>query len=80
MDRELAELLTMAAARSFGELSAVLPILEEHLLADEYAHWQTVLERICDEIDHHVTTSIYDEHPELREQAESRLNKYGVLF
>ncbi len=80
MNQDLAELLTQAATKGFGELSTVLPVLEEHLPAEEFTHWQSIIEQICDDIDQNITSKIYDQHPELREKAELRLTKYGVLF
>ena len=58
----------------------MLPVFEERLPPDEYAHWQTVIEQCCDDIDTRMTSALYEQHPELRKKAEQRLAKYGVMF
>jgi hypothetical protein len=76
MDRELAQMIAMTAHRVRAELGHLMPLLREHGDGKADDDVRQAIATAVYEIGV-VADKVFEQHPELGSQAETRRNKYG---
>jgi hypothetical protein len=76
MDKELAKLLVNAAYRSQRELADIAPLIKEHCSTEEHGVLSLAIGSAIYEANL-ITERIFELLPELRDEFEARLNKFG---
>ena len=78
MDKDVAQMVANTAARVAMELGNLMPLLKEHAEAEDQATRLAIASAVC-EIGL-VEARIYDEFPDLKAAAETRLGLYGRSY
>lgn len=79
MDRELAELIAKSSFKSSAELGKLVPVLKEHLDADEYQEWAVLLATTIATINSDLLQKIFQQYPEIETQFDQHIEKFGYL-
>jgi hypothetical protein len=79
MDREIAQMILMTVARAGNELGNLMPLLKEHGEGAKDDAVRHVIASAVYEIGQ-IEEQVFKVYPDLREQSEERLNKYGRSY
>ncbi len=79
MDREIAQMIVMTAARATTEIGNLMPLLKEH---GEVEKDDAVRQAIASAVYEggQIMEQCFAQYPDLRDQSEVRLNKYGRSY
>jgi len=80
MEKELALHVIRTALRSAGSLEELLPLLKEHCDEKEYDEYRMAIATAIYNINNELTSRAFSAHPQLEEEVEIRINKYGRLL
>jgi hypothetical protein len=76
MDKELARIVATAAMRSSRELAELVPLLKQHVAADD-ARLSKGIARAIAEIGAEVLTPLFTRFPELESEFAENAERYG---
>lgn len=76
LDKELAKLIVNSAVRSGRELADIVPLIKEHCNAETYNVLSLAIGSAIYETGL-VMDRVFDLHPDLKEEFEGRLSKFG---
>jgi hypothetical protein len=77
MDIEMARQVIKVAFRTCSELQELLPLLKERCGADEYKDYALGIAAAIDAIGVSLTNKALAAHPELVEEIEAKVTRYG---
>jgi len=80
MDRDLARHVIVASFRSFRELTMLLPLLKEHCDAAEYEIFAKAIAAVGVEIQMEVRKKAFALYPDLEQEIQGKIDKYGALI
>jgi hypothetical protein len=78
MDREVAHFVAASASRAAQELSNLIPFLKEHGEGERDDAMRNAIALAIYEVGS-VRQAAFDQYPELKDEFETRLRKYGRL-
>jgi hypothetical protein len=77
---ELARHIARAALRSSHEIGDLLPFLKEHLAEDAYARYAEGIATAVASIQLEVMDRIFSDVPQLKQEFENQVNRYGRVL
>jgi hypothetical protein len=80
MDREVALMVALTAARVRVEFGDLIPVLKEHADAETHRTFVIALARVMTEINSELIDRVFDMFPDIKSEFESRHNKYGRTY
>jgi hypothetical protein len=80
MQKDLARHLIRTAFRAGRELEELLPLLKQHLSAEEYARYASKIAVAMDAINIALLSPTLHSHPELRSEIEASLKEYDKFL
>jgi|HubBroStandDraft_5_1064220.scaffolds.fasta_scaffold1381466_2 hypothetical protein len=80
MERELAKHLVVTAFRSASMLQELLVLLQGHCDASEYEEYAKSIASISAEISLELLNPIFQKHPDIKQEAEQKIAKYGKFI
>jgi len=79
MNRDLAKQVATAAVRTSTQLSSLLPLLKAQCDSAEYARLLRSIASVCGHITREILDPVFVEHPDLEQDFEDSINKYGKV-
>jgi hypothetical protein len=80
MDRDIATIILSSSQRSVRELDDVIPIIKEHCSEQDYYALKKAISSAIYDIMQDIGKYVRDRCPELDQEIENRMNKYGRMF
>lgn len=80
MDKEIAKHVVDVAFRSASSLNDLIPLLKEHCSDVEYKIFLKGIATASFGISTEILALIYKDFPEIKDELESKINKYGKLI
>ena len=80
MDRELAKLVAVTAFRSSADINNLVPLLKECCNEAEYKAYALAIASASAEISMQILNKIYEDHPDIKDEFEEKMHKYGRIF
>jgi len=80
MEKDLARHVVSVAIKTGSHLGDLLPLLKEHMPSQEYEVYAKAIARAISEIGHEINDRVFAEHPDLQQEIEARIKKYGVVI
>jgi hypothetical protein len=80
MDRDLAKHVVTVSIKTASRLGDLVPLLREHMPPQEYEVHAKAIARAVYAIGHEVTEQIFAEHPDLEQEIEAEINKFGLVI
>jgi hypothetical protein len=77
MDRDLARHVAHVALASTTRLDSAIYALEKHCPPDELAVYRQAIGNVTACVDREILDKIYADYPDLRDEIEARIAKYG---
>ncbi len=77
MDQGLARHVAITTIHLSTELNSLLPILKEHCEAAEYSEFLHSIASVCGHINSVILNPIFTSHPDLQQEIEASIGKYG---
>lgn len=79
MKVEIAKHVALVAFRSAANLTELVDFLREHCTEEEYRQYLDAIAKCSAEIGTSLLQRIYREHPEIEQEIDERIEKYGFL-
>lgn len=79
MNRDLAQHVARVAFRSSADLNDLIPLLREHCVQEEYEKYVKAIASASAEIGTEILARIFSSYPELEQDFEERIRRYGRL-
>ncbi|MBS0359810.1 MAG: hypothetical protein JSR98_00410 [Proteobacteria bacterium] len=80
MDRDLARIILHATHGSERGLAELVPVLREHCSEDDYKRMSRAIAGVMHDLESTIRQPIYLEHPELEQEIEDRVKRFGRIF
>jgi hypothetical protein len=80
MDKDLAVHIAMTAYRASVDLGDLVPLLKEHCTEDEYKTLTRAIASASYTVNCEVTDLIFDMFPDIKDEFEGRLKKFGFVL
>lgn len=77
MDRNLANHVVAVSFHSLSLLESLLPTLKEHCTPVEYATYLKAIGAVSAEVSTEILSQIFQEYPDLEQEVETKIKKYG---
>lgn len=79
MNKDLAQHVARVAFRSSADLNDLIPLLKEHCDQEEYAKYLKAIASASAEISTTILARIFSSYPELEQDFEEMIRRYGRL-
>ena len=80
MEKELALHVVRTAFASAGKLEELLPLLKEHCGEEEGESYGMAIASVIAHIHRELTNKVFSSHPEVEEEIEKRMSRYGQVL
>jgi hypothetical protein len=80
MNRDLASHVVAAGFHSASILQDLLPLLKEHCDQAEYDLYLKAIASVSTELSLEIFEKIFAEHPDLKEEVDAKITKYGKFI
>jgi hypothetical protein len=80
MNRELARHVVMAGFHSASVLQDLLPMLKTHCDNNEYNQYLKAISSVSVELTLEIFNKIFAEYPDLKEEVDAKILKYGKFI
>ena len=78
MDRQLARHVVISAFHSMSYLTDLLPILKAHCDPQEFEIFRNAIASVAGNISIDIIGKVFTAHPDLEQEIEENVKKYGV--
>jgi hypothetical protein len=80
MDKDLAKLVALTSFRSAADLTHLIPLLREHCSEEEAHKFSTSIANASAEIFLQISQKVFALYPELSDEFDAKIQKYGRPF
>lgn len=80
MDRELARHVIATGFHSASILQDLIPLLKEHCDENEYDQYLRAIASVSTEVTLEIFNRIFAEHPDLKQEVDTKIAKYGKFI
>lgn len=80
MDKRIARYIVAVSFRSMAPLQQMLPLLKEHCTQEEYQVYSRAIATVIAEIGLELNNKVFASHPELKQEIEKDMEKYGRIL
>lgn len=80
MEKELARYVVNVAIRSSTHLTSLLPLLKEHCGSEEYKTYAIAIAAAIEGINSEVSELVFSRFPEMRQEIDEEIRKYGLVL
>lgn len=80
MDKDLAKFIALTAFKSSKKLTDLVPFLKEHCGEAEYKCYGRALAAASAEISLQVLNKVFTDYPDIKQDFESKMQKYDRVF
>jgi len=80
MERELAKHVVVTGFRSSSVLQELIPLLKKHCNPDEYEQFAKAIASVIAETSLEILNPIFQKYPDLKEEVDKKIDKYGKFI
>jgi hypothetical protein len=80
MDQELARHVVVTGFRSASVLQELIPLLKEHYDTSKYEKYVKAISAVSAEISIEILNPIFSDYPNLKDEVDRKIDKYGKLI
>jgi hypothetical protein len=80
MDRELAEHVVTVGFHSLSLLESLIPILKKHCEEQEFNEYLKSIGLVSAEMNIAIFNKVFQEHPDLEQEVERKIERYGQFI